>query len=124
MEDAGLDRKLLAKYGGQAALKMILIDGFYHADPHQGNIFYMPENRIAFIDFGMVGRLSFERRHQVVTLLHSMVDLDAPRVIDVLLTWAGDPPLNCENLTFEVEEFVDKYHGVSLKNFHLSMIGK
>ncbi|QDE31083.1 MULTISPECIES: AarF/ABC1/UbiB kinase family protein [Shewanella] len=122
VEKAGLDRKLLAKYGGQAALKMILIDGFYHADPHQGNIFYLPENRIAFIDFGMVGRLSMDRRHQVVQLLHSMVEIDAPRVVDVLLGWAGDPPLNCESLTFEVEEFVDKYHGVSLKNFHLSMM--
>jgi ubiquinone biosynthesis protein len=122
VEQAGLDRKLLAKYGGQAALKMILIDGFYHADPHQGNIFYLPENRIAFIDFGMVGRLSSQRRHQVVQLLHSMVELDASRVVDVLLTWAGDPPLNSENLTFEVEEFVDKYHGVSLKSFHLSMM--
>ncbi|MFT6978511.1 MAG: ubiquinone biosynthesis protein, partial [Shewanella psychromarinicola] len=122
VEKTGLDRKLLAKHGGQAALKMMLIDGFYHGDPHQGNIFYLPENRIAFIDFGMVGRLSFERRHQLVQLLHSMVELDAPRVVEVLLTWAGDPPLNCENLTFEVEEFVDKYHGVSLKNFNLGMM--
>ncbi len=122
VEQAGLDRKQLAHYGGQAALKMILIDGFYHADPHQGNIFYLPENHIAFIDFGLVGRLSFERRHQVVTLLHSMVELDAPRVVDVLLDWAGDPPLNCQHLSFEVEEFIDKYHGVSLKSVHLGMM--
>ncbi|MCU7372902.1 AarF/ABC1/UbiB kinase family protein [Paucibacter sp. O1-1] len=59
LEEAGLDRKRLAHFGGQAALKMILMDGFYHADPHQGNIFYLPGNKIAFIDFGLVGRLSF-----------------------------------------------------------------
>lgn len=122
VEQAGLDRHLLAHYGGQAALKMILIDGFYHADPHQGNIFYLPGNKIAFIDFGLVGRLSFERRHQVVTLLHGMVELDAPRVVEVLLDWAGDPPLNGQNLSVEVEEFIDKFHGVSLKNFHLGMM--
>ncbi|WP_372883050.1 ABC1 kinase family protein [Psychromonas sp.] len=119
VEQAGLDRKMLAGYGGQAALKMILIDGFFHADPHQGNIFYLPDNRIAFIDFGMVGRLSVDRRHQVVQLLHSMVELDAPRVVEVLLDWAGDPPVNQDALLFEVEEFVEQYHGVSLKNFNL-----
>ncbi|MCU7372901.1 hypothetical protein PEC18_19085 [Paucibacter sp. O1-1] len=51
-----------------------------------------------------------------------MVELDASRVVEVLLDWAGDPPLDCQSLTFEVEEFVDKYHGVSLKNVHLGMM--
>ncbi len=55
---AGLDRKLLARRGANAVLKMMLEDGFFHADPHPGNVFYLPDNRIAFIDFGMVGRLS------------------------------------------------------------------
>ncbi|MGB5446847.1 MAG: AarF/UbiB family protein [Psychromonas sp.] len=122
LEQAGLDRKMLAGYGGQAALKMILIGGFFHADPHQGNIFYLPDNRIAFIDFGMVGRLSVDRRHQVVQLLHSMVELDAPRVVEVLLDWAGDPAVNQDALLFEVEEFVEQYHGVSLHNFNLGIM--
>src|SRR4051812_36681472 len=66
---AGLDRKLLAARGADAVLKMILVDGFFHADPHPGNILYLPGNRIALIDFGMVGRLSSVRRNQVVKLL-------------------------------------------------------
>ena len=57
VEQAGLDRKLLAARGVDAFLKMILIDGFFHADPHPGNVFYLPGNRIVIIDFGMVGRL-------------------------------------------------------------------
>jgi ubiquinone biosynthesis protein len=73
VEQAGLDRKILARRGARAVLKMILEDGFFHADPHQGNIFYLPENRIAIIDFGMVGRLSADRRSQVVDLLHGLV---------------------------------------------------
>src|SRR5215203_1775288 len=44
---AGLDRKLLAARGADAVLKMILVDGFFHADPHPGNVMYLPGNRIA-----------------------------------------------------------------------------
>ena len=47
----GLDRQLLARRGARAVLKMIVEDGFFHADPHPGNVFYLPGNRIAFIDF-------------------------------------------------------------------------
>src|SRR5262249_46460464 len=62
IDAAGLDRRVLAERGGDAVLKMILIDGFFHADPHPGNVLYLPGNRIAIIDFGMVGRLSPARR--------------------------------------------------------------
>ena len=44
---------------------MILVDGFFHADPHPGNVLYLPGNRIALIDFGMVGRISAARRRQM-----------------------------------------------------------
>ena len=119
VDNAGLDRKRLAKYGAQAALKMILVDGFFHADPHQGNIFYLPKNRIAFIDFGMVGRLPEYRRNQVVSLLHSMVTQDTHGVVEVLLDWETDTPISTESLILEVEAFVDQYHGVPLKDFYL-----
>ena len=59
---AGLDRKVLAARGVDVFLKMILVDGLFHADPHPGNVFYLPGNRIVVIDFGMVGRLSPQRR--------------------------------------------------------------
>ena len=69
---------------------MILIDGFFHADPHPGNVFYLPDNRIAIVDFGMVGRLSPLRRNQVIDLLAGLARLDEEPMIDVLLDWAGD----------------------------------
>ncbi|MCW8994619.1 MAG: AarF/UbiB family protein, partial [Psychromonas sp.] len=106
VDQAGLDRKILARYGAQAALKMVLDDGFFHADPHQGNIFYLPENRIAFIDFGMVGRLPEARRTQVVTLLHCMVEKDTQGVVEVLLDWAGDSRIDIGSLNFEIDGFI------------------
>ena len=58
IDAAGMDRTRIAQTGARAVLKMILIDGLFHADPHPGNFFILPGERIAFIDFGMIGRVS------------------------------------------------------------------
>jgi len=120
IDQSGLDRKILAQRGAQAVLKMILEDGFFHADPHQGNIFYLPENRIALIDFGMVGRLSAERRTQVVDLLHGLVEKETERVVEVMLDWAGAINIDLDSLKLEIEDLVDQYHGVPLKELSIS----
>jgi ubiquinone biosynthesis protein len=122
VEQAGLDRKALARCGARVLLKMILEDGFFHADPHQGNIFYLPENRIALIDFGMVGRLSTERRHQVVDLLSGLVEREADSVVEVLLDWAQAAHIDQDSLKLEIDGLVDQYHGVPLKELNISTI--
>jgi len=115
---AGLDRPLLAQRGIHAVLKMILEDGFFHADPHPGNVYYLPGNRIAFIDFGMVGRLSAERRYQLTLLLFGLVKHDAVKVADVLLEWSGGDESNGEILQTEIDSFVDQYRGIPLKEIN------
>lgn len=120
---AGLDRRLLARRGAEAVLKMLLEDGFFHADPHPGNVFYLTGNRIAFIDFGMVGRLSEERRSQVARLLHGLVSRDSALVADVLLDWSDDdqrdPDASLATLRAEIDTFVDLYHGVPLQQLDI-----
>lgn len=118
----GFDRRLLARRGADAVLRMILEAGFFHADPHQGNVFYLPGNRIAFIDFGMVGRLSEARRFEVATLMHGLVGRDAGKVADVLLDWSADSNGDAEALRCEIEAFVDDYHGVALKKLDLGAL--
>ena len=118
----GFDRRLLARRGAHAVLRMILKAGFFHADPHQGNVFYLPGNRIAFIDFGMVGRLSEARRFEVATLMHGLVGRDARKVADVLLDWSADSSGDAEALRSEIEAFVDEYHGVALKQLDLGAL--
>ena len=121
--EAGFDRSLLAQRGAHAVLKMILEDGFFHADPHPGNLFYLPGNRIAFIDFGMVGHLSSQRRDEVLQLLLGLVERDAQAVVDVLMDWAGDEHgLNREQLEAGIEAFVDQYHGTPLAQLSLSQM--
>ncbi|MFM8590813.1 MAG: ABC1 kinase family protein, partial [Limnohabitans sp.] len=73
LDAQGLDRHLLARRGARAVLKMIVEDGLFHADPHPGNVFYLAGNRIAFIDFGMVGRVSSHRREELLSLLLGLV---------------------------------------------------
>ena len=119
VDAAGLDRRLLARRGAQAVLKMMLEDGFFHADPHPGNVFYLPDNRIAFIDFGMTGRISEERRYQLAVLLHGLVSHDAEKVAEVLLDWSGGAEVDSETLQTEIDAFVDQYHGVPLKHLDL-----
>ena len=118
-DHAGLDRKILARRGAHAVLKMIVKDGYFHADPHPGNVFYLPGNRIAFIDFGMVGRLTEERRNQLIRLLLGLVRHEPARVADVMLDWTGDGTVDEVSLILEIQNFVDLYHGVPLKQLSL-----
>lgn len=122
IEHAGLDRRQLARRGADIVLKMVLEDGFFHADPHPGNIFYLPENRIAFIDFGMVGRLSEERRNQVVNLLQGVVGRNTDQVVKILLNWTSDVYVRSDTLTIDVDDFIDQYHGVPLKDIDITAL--
>lgn len=120
LDAQGLDRSLLAKRGAQAVLKQIVEDGLFHADPHPGNVFYLEGNRIAFIDFGMVGRLSVRRREELLNLLLGLVERNPQNVADVLLDWTGDEHgVNLSLLETEIETFVDQYHGTPLAQLNL-----
>jgi ubiquinone biosynthesis protein len=116
----GLDPRLLARRGARAVLKMIVEDGFFHADPHPGNVFYLRGNRIAFIDFGMVGRLSPRRREELLQLLLGLVERHAQAVADVLVEWTdGRRGVQIDHLEEAIETFVDQYHGTPLAQLRL-----
>jgi ubiquinone biosynthesis protein len=119
---AGLDPKLLASRGAEAILKMILVDGFFHADPHPGNVFYLPGNRLVIIDAGMVGRLSAVRRNQVVNLLAGLARMEEEAMLDVLLDWAGDAYVDEAKLAADVNELVFDYEGVTLKDIRIGAL--
>ena len=120
VDAAGLDRAQLARTGAGLVLEMVLEDGFFHADPHPGNIFYMRDGAIGVIDFGMVGHVSEQRRFQIVQLLHGLVVQDARAVSDVLVDWTGDSPDVDEGaLQDALDRFVDQYRGVPLRDLRM-----
>lgn len=119
LDAAGIDRRKVAWRGAGAILKMVLEDGFFHADPHPGNVFVLPDGRIALIDYGMVGRLSSARRAQVLVLLHALVNQRAETVTEVLLDWTAEPDIDEAQLGEDIDAFVDRYHGVPLGQLDL-----
>ncbi|MEN1729368.1 MAG: AarF/UbiB family protein, partial [Pseudomonadota bacterium] len=121
---AGLDGHEIAQRGTEGILSMILEHGFFHADPHPGNVKYLPDNRIALLDFGMVGRLSDDRRFEVAELLHGLVTRDANQVTRILLDWSADSQAHPDRLEEDLIEFIDRFHGVTLEQLDLTeMIG-
>jgi len=121
-ETAGLDLKLLGERGANAVLKMVLVDGFFHADPHPGNVFYLPENRLAIIDCGMVGHLTLERRGEIADLLAALVSRDIDMLLDILIEWAGDAPIDETKLAMDIDEFILNYDNTPLKQMRFSAV--
>jgi ubiquinone biosynthesis protein len=119
VERAGLDLKLLAQRGVDSVLKMILEDGFFHADPHPGNVIYLPGNRIAMIDFGMAGRLSPARRNQIIDLLAGIARHEGEAMLEVLLEWAGEEAVDEERLAADVDELVTDYAELPLRDIQV-----
>lgn len=122
VDDAGLDRRVLARRGANAVLQMVLEDGFFHADPHPGNVFYLQGNRLAFIDFGMVGRLSGERRDQLANLLYSLAQRDPEHAAELLVDWAGKADVDMQSLCMDIDGFIDEFHGVPLNQIEVGRL--
>lgn len=119
---SGLNLKKLGARGADAVLKMVLIDGFFHADPHPGNVFYLPGNRLAIIDCGMVGRISVERRNQIADLLAALVSKDIEALRDILIAWAGDAPIDDAKLAADVDELIFNYESAPLKHVRFGVL--
>ena len=120
--DAGLNLKLLGARGADTVLKMVLIDGFFHADPHPGNVFYLPDNRLAIIDCGMVGRISKERRDQIADMLAALVSRDIEALRDILMAWAGDAAIDEAKLTSDLDELIFNYDSAPLKQIRFGAL--
>lgn len=121
VDAAGLDRMELARTGARAVVRMVVRDGLFHADPHPGNVFYLSGGRVAFVDFGMVGRLSSRRRDELLNLLFGLVRRDAGAVSEVLADWVDDTQtIDHARLLADVERFIDAYHGLPLEQLQLS----
>lgn len=82
IDKAGLDRRRIARAGVNSYFKQILEDGFFHADPHPGNILVMADGKIAFLDFGIIGRVSDELKEAIANMLLALIEKDFDRIID------------------------------------------
>jgi ubiquinone biosynthesis protein len=105
-----VDCEALARQGAGVFVQMILRDGFYHADPHPGNILVLPRGRLGIVDAGMVGRLDDELREQVVEMILAAGEGDAERLTDVICSTCEAPPdLDRGGFSADLAEEIDNY---------------
>jgi ubiquinone biosynthesis protein len=123
LESAGLDRKVIITRGADLILKQVFEYGFFHADPHPGNIFALPNNVICLIDFGMVGVVDRQTRDDFVDLLDSIVhqnEIQASEVLLKLTYWDEEPDRRL--LEREVADFMGRHLYKPLKEIELGKL--
>lgn len=120
LDMAGLDRRLIARRGADAFLKMVLAHGFFHGDPHPGNVLILPENVICLLDYGMVGRLDAQLQRYLTDILLAIVQRDVDEVISILL-YSGDitDTLDTRALRRDLSGLIDSYYEVPLQEIEV-----
>ena len=123
LEEAGLDRKLITVRGADIVLKQIIKHGFFHADPHPGNIFVLPDNVICLLDFGMTGSVDRRTREDFIDLAESVVNRNESRATQVLLKltyWDEDPDIRL--LEKDVADFMGRHLHKPLKDIKIGKL--
>ncbi|MFN8285611.1 MAG: AarF/UbiB family protein [Chitinophagales bacterium] len=118
-----IDPKEIASNGAIILLEMIFKHGFFHADPHAGNLFILSDRRIAFIDFGMVGVLKPSHMQFLAGFTMGLALKKASLITDALLTLCGKKFFaEREDLEFSVEEMLRRHSAFKYDNMNFSMI--
>ncbi len=113
IEAAGLDRKDLARKGAQAYLHQLLNNGFFHADPHPGNIAVSPEGALIFYDFGMMGQIKPNIRENLMETLFGIAEKNGDRVVTSLIELGALSPVDDmgpvrRSVQYMLDNFMDK----------------
>ncbi len=116
----GAESDELARRGAKVFLDMIFRDGFYHADPHPGNILVLPGGVVGLLDAGMVGRVDDKLRRQIEAAMMAVLAHDSAGLADLVIRVGDVPPhLDAEGLECEIAEQLAFYYGMSLDQFQL-----
>jgi ubiquinone biosynthesis protein len=114
------DAKLVAQRIADLMMEQMFIHGFFHADPHPGNIFIQEHNVVCFLDFGMMGRVRPKEKEALTFMLLGMVNRDAEKVTKALLQITRRTvPINLEELEVRVYDLLEEYIDLSLEDFDI-----
>lgn len=120
LRQANLETKIIAKKLVNALFKQIFEYGFFHADPHPGNLAISPEQELVFYDFGQMGMVDEVLKEKCVDLLISMMRYDVNGVTRALLDIAiGSQGVNREELRQDVARLEQKYYGLPMSQIKL-----
>lgn len=119
----GADLPLVAERGTNLIMEQIFVHGFFHADPHPGNIFILPDNLICFLDFGMMGRLSRQNRDDFTDLVLYIVARNERKVMESVLKLTNHyEDINRDALGRDLSEMLDRYLYLPLKELEAGKI--
>jgi len=122
-ERKDLDRKIIARNGALATLKMIFEMGLFHADPHPGNIFVLKNNILAPLDFGMVGRLDEQTKTYLQNLLLAIVERNIDKIIKIFIeAEVIDETKDTRLLRIDLNDFIDTYYGIPLNQLEIEKL--
>ncbi len=123
LKSKGYNLPLIARRGANLVMEQIFVHGFFHGDPHPGNLFILPDNVVCFLDFGMMGRLSRKDREDFTDLILSIVTNNEHRVTEGVLTITtqfGDVDQNA--LGRDLGDLLERYLHLPLKKLHAGKI--
>ncbi|MBB3186147.1 ABC1 kinase family protein [Microbacter margulisiae] len=121
LKEGGYDMHQIAVNGANILLKMILEEGFFHADPHPGNLFILPGNVIGMIDFGMVGVLRPREMNFLAQFSVGLVRQDARAIASALLTLCDVKFYDrTEDLEFSLDQLLKQYRHLSIEEIDFS----
>ncbi|MCD6163578.1 MAG: AarF/ABC1/UbiB kinase family protein [candidate division Zixibacteria bacterium] len=122
LKKAGYDPEIIVKNGARLVLKMIFEDGFFHADPHPGNLFVCENNIIAPVDFGMMGVLSGSQMNYLADLIIAFMSKDAGTVIRVMQNAEIiEDDVNFRMMEQDLSEMMLKYYHMSLARIDMKL---
>ena len=118
-----VDGTALAEELFRAYLKQILLDGFFHADPHPGNVYLTPDEKIALLDLGMVARVSPELRDHLLRFLLSVSEGNGETAADeIFRTGEGTEPVDSVELRRNIEKLVGSLQGATIEQLRMGRI--
>jgi ubiquinone biosynthesis protein len=116
-----IDLRQVTRHGAEMYLEMIFHHGFYHGDPHPGNLVVLPDGSIGLLDFGMVARLDERLREDIEDMLISIVSQDSQQLTSLVMRLGAVPPgLDEPALSVDLAEFVNHYANQPVDVFDLA----
>ena len=125
--DAGLtkvQRQQLVRAGAYTVLRQVLEIGFFHADPHPGNLFLLDDGRLCFIDCGMAGRVDEATTAELAMLIHGVATSDIEKVYTAFISLGDvdEASANVREIRRDLQDFLDQYTGVSFSKIDMSAV--